>query len=174
VNENSNVPSWVGGCLGFMMAMAFTGAGLFIILVSFDLIHSSPENFHAPRMIVACIGLVFFLAGLLMFMGVIFSAEELRHPILLWLQFLLVLLAMAAFSGVFLWVGFGPGEREFQTSASIGPVSTTGEGNSVIGRIMFGGFGLLCGLGTGSYAYTQTSNLILGQFKSIFDQNRTE
>jgi len=171
MSENRQLPGWVGGCIGAFMALTFLGMGLFVILTSFGVIPAPDENFHAPRIIVAAAGLVFFLAGFLMLMGVIFSAEELRLPVMQWIQFLLVLAVMTAFSGLFVWTGFGPGERAFQSSTTLGPVTTYGQGSESTGRILFGGFGLLCGLGAAWYAYAQTKNLINGNYKSIFDRN---
>jgi hypothetical protein len=62
---------------------------------------------------------------------------------------------MAAFSSVFLWVGFGSGERSFQTETSFGTVSTTGHGNELTGRCLFGMFGLATTLGTLYYMVSQ-------------------
>jgi hypothetical protein len=174
MDEKKKVPGWVGSCLGFAMTFMFLGMGLFAILISLNIIQSPEENFKSPHAVVGAAGLIFFLAGLVMLMGLIFSAEELRLPILLWIQFLLVLGALAAFSGVFLWTGFGSGERQFSTSTSIGPVATSSSGNETVGRLLFGGFGLLGGLLTVSYAVNGTRSLINGEFKSVFDQNNRE
>lgn len=42
-----------------------TLVGLGVGLLATDVIHASPERFHAPRWVVALAGLVFFFAGLL-------------------------------------------------------------------------------------------------------------
>ena len=170
MKEKVDVPGWVPGCIGLVMALAALGMGSFIMLTAFDIIPSPPINPENPRILIAAAGLVFFLAGLLTLMGSIFSPEELRLPVLLWIQFLLVLAVMATFSGLFVWTGFGPGERSFQTSTTLGPVTTYGQGNATLGRILFGGFGLLSSLATAWYAYAQTKNMVNGQFKSIFDR----
>ena len=171
MEKQKEVPGWVGGCVGSVMAFVFLGMGLFILLTALNIIPSAEENYLAPRPVVAAAGLVFFLAGFLLFIGSIFSAEELRLPIMLWIQFLFVVTAMAAFSGIFLWVGLGPGEREFQSSTTFGSVTTRGTADDITGRILFGSVGVLCSLGTVLYACVQIVNLINGKFKSIFDQN---
>lgn len=170
MDEKRQLPGWVGGCVGALMALIILGTGLFIILISTNLLPFPEENFKAPRPVITAAGLVFFLAGFLMLMGMIFSPGELRLPVMQWIQFLLVLAVMVAFSGVLLWAGFGPGEHEFQSSVGAGPVSVRGQGNEFVGRLLFGGFGLLSGLGTAWYAYTQTNGLIHGRFKSIFER----
>jgi hypothetical protein len=152
------------------MALFALGMGSFIILSAFNIIHTAGINPDNPPIVIAAAGMVFFLAGLITLMGSIFSPEDLHLPVMLWLQFLLILAVMAVFSSVFLWTGFGPGERTFQTSTSVGPISTHGQGNATMGRILFGGFGLLSGLATAWYAYAQVKNLVNGQFKSMFDR----
>jgi hypothetical protein len=170
MKEKIDIPGWVPGCIGLVMAFIALGMGTFIMLSAFNIIPSAKINPENPPIIVAAAGLVFFLAGLITLMGSIFSPEELRLPVMMWLQFLLILAVMAVFSSVFLWTGFGPGERTFQASTSVGPISTYGQGNATVGRILFGGFGLLSGLATAWYAYAQVKNLVNGQFKSMFDR----
>jgi hypothetical protein len=170
MKEKLDVPGWVPGCIGLVMAIIALGMGSFIMLSALDIIPSPPLDPENPRILVAAAGMVFFLAGILALMGSIFSPEELRLPVMQWIQFLLILAVMAVFSGLFLWTGFGPGERTFQTSISIGPVSTHGQGNETTGRILSGGFGLICGLGTLWYAIFQGNNLLHGRFKSLFER----
>lgn len=170
MKEKIVIPGWVPSCIGLGMALFALGMGSFIMLSVFNIIPSPPLDPENPPVIVAAAGLIFFLAGLITLMGSFFSSEELRLPVMMWLQFLLILTVMAVFSSVFLWTGFGPGERTFQTSVSVGPISTHGQGNATVGRIVFGGIGLLSGLATAWYAYAQVKNLVNGQFKSMFDR----
>jgi Ca2+/Na+ antiporter len=174
MDENTQIPNWIGSCMGAAFALIFLGAGLVIILTSLDIIKTPEENFNAPRFVVLAAGMVFFLAGLIISLGVIFSREELRLPIMLWIQYLISLAIMISFCTPFLWAGFGSGEREFQTSTIIGPVATSGRGNEGFGRILFGGVGLLCSLGTAFYAIKQPGRVMRGEFKSLFDQNRQD
>jgi uncharacterized membrane protein HdeD (DUF308 family) len=120
-------------------------AGLFVVLVSVDVIHTDPESFHAPRWVVTFAGLTFVCAGLLLLSQNLFSSKEHRDPIVMWIQYLLTTGMMTAFSSIFLWVGFGPGEREFSTSGSFLFFTVSGAGDELIGRILFGGAGLLVG-----------------------------
>lgn len=158
--EVKPLPPWVGGCIVLIMSLSFLGMGLFIMLISFDVIPTPPENFNAPRIVVAAAGLVFALAGLMIFLGGSFSEEEMNKPFLAWVWFLLRLAVMVAFSSVFLWVGFGPGEREFQTTSSFGGITSTGEGSSFFGRFLFGGAGALFGLVTLWVSYASFRKLI--------------
>ena len=91
-------------------------------------------------------GLTFACAGLLVLSKGLFSPTEQRDPILRWVQYFLTLGMLCAFASVFLWVGFGPGEREFSTSSSFLFFSVSGEGNATFGRIIFGGGGVLIAL----------------------------
>ena len=172
MEEQKQVPGWVGSCMGAVFALMFLGAGLLIILTAADVIHVSDENFKAPRTTVIAAGLVFFLAGIYITMGVVFSQEELRLPVMLWVQYLLALAMMASFSAPFLWAGFGPGEREFSQTTTLGPVRVSERGDETTGRILFGGVGLLCGLGTLWYAVSAPGRIIRGEFTSMFDQNK--
>jgi hypothetical protein len=60
---------------------------------------------------------------------------------------------LAAFASIFLWVGFGPGEREFSSSTSFFLITIINQGNEIIGRILFGGCGLVMVLVTVLAAY---------------------
>lgn len=164
--EGKPLPPWVGGCIVLVMSLFFLGIGLFVMLISFDVIPTPPENFNAPRIVVAAAGLVFALAGMMIFIGGSFSEEEMNRPLLAWVWFLLRLIVMVAFSSVFLWVGFGPGEREFQTTSSFGGVTTTGTGSSSFGRFLFGGAGVLFGAITLWVSFVQFRSLVLKTFRS--------
>lgn len=164
--EGKPLPSWVGGCIVLIISFSFWGMGLFVMLTALDVIPTPPENFNAPRIVVAAAGLVFALAGIMIFIGGSFSEEEMNRPLLAWVWFLLRLIVMVAFSSVFLWVGFGTGEREFQTTSSFGGVTTTGAGSSSFGRFLFGGAGVLFGVGTLWVSFVQVRSLIQKTFHS--------
>jgi Ca2+/Na+ antiporter len=174
MDENTQTQNWIGSCMGAVFALIFLGAGLVIILASLNIIKTLEENFNAPRLIVFAAGMAFFLAGLIISLGVIFSRDELHLPVMLWIQYFISLAIMISFCAPFLWAGFGPGEREFQTSTIIGPVATSGRGNEGFGRILFGGVGLLCSLGTAFYAIKQPGRIMRGEFKYLFDQNHQD
>ncbi len=140
-NNSSNGPQ------GLLGSMAFGGifflVGSFVVLVAADIIHADPSSIHAPRWVLAAVGGVFMIAGIMAALQGGFGLEGMQTKLYLWLQFLFGMTLMVLFSSVFLWVGFGPGEREFTSSTTIGPITTSGSGNVSMGRIMFGGGGLL-------------------------------
>jgi hypothetical protein len=125
-----------------LFALPFVAAGGYIMAISLGFLPSDPEAFKAPRLVVATAGAVFVLGGLMALLQGSFSAGGQQTAIYKWLEFFILGGFLIAFAGVFLWVGFGPGERAFQTETTLGPVTTTGEGSPLIGRCLFGTFGL--------------------------------
>jgi hypothetical protein len=136
------------------MGLFATVMGLFIILVSVDIIHADPESIHAPRWVLTLAGMMFTFVGFHLLSTNLLSPGEQRTPIIQWVQYFLLLGMLTAFSVVFLWVGFGSGEREFSSSGSFLFITISGEGNELIGRIVFGGGGVFAALITAYYAYT--------------------
>lgn len=47
-------------------------------------------------------------------------------------------LLLTGFAALFDWIAFGPGERHFSGGLSIGPLSTSGSGSELTGRVVFG------------------------------------
>jgi len=120
--------------------------GAFFMLAGADIIHLDPEGVHAPLWVIGAAGSVFFLAGMLIiFQGIAGPGAE-QITLYKWLQYFLVLGMMASFAAIFIWVGLGPGEREFQSSVSLGPLGIIGQGSEIIGRCLFGGFGIILGI----------------------------
>lgn len=74
-------------------------------------------------------------------------AEGIKHAILL--NF------MIPIAFFMLWSGFGPGEREFTTITTIGSEVTTGRGDELVGRILYGGIGILITILILLYVHTQ-------------------
>ncbi|MBT3338978.1 MAG: hypothetical protein HN855_03995 [Anaerolineae bacterium] len=146
------------GPQGLLGSMVFGGIfvlmGGFIVLVSADIIHADPSSFNAPRWVVGAAGGTFMLAGMMVAMQGAFGPGGQETLLYLWLQFFFGLALMILFSSVFLWVGFGPGEREFTTSTTIGPVTTSGAGGDTTGRWIFGGSGVFMALITFVMAYS--------------------
>ena len=136
------------------MGLFATAMGLFIILVSVDIIHADPESIHAPRWVLTLVGVMFTFIGLLVFSTSLLSPREQKTPIIQWVHYFLILGTLTTFATVFLWVGFGSGQREFNSSGSIGFLTVSGKGSDFIGRIMFGGGGILSALVAGYYAFT--------------------
>ncbi len=125
--------------------MAFGGlfflVGAFIVMISADVIHVDPSSFNAPRWVVGGAGAVFMLAGTMTALQGAFGPKPEESLLYLWLILIIGTIFMLVFSSLFLWVGFGPGEREFSSSASLGPIATSGGVST--GRFVFGGSGIL-------------------------------
>jgi hypothetical protein len=128
---------------GVLFAGLFILAGAYIVAISFDVIHVPPEGFHAPRIIAAAAGMVFFLGGLLVFIRIVAGDYGSQTLLFQRMQYLLVLLAMLAFSAVFLWAGFGSGARNIVQTSSFGSTSVSQAGDETSGRLIFGGAGVL-------------------------------
>lgn len=122
-----------------------SGLGLFIILLSLDVIHADDSSFHAPRWVVAAVGLIFSLAGVLLAVSPSRSttSQEAQSSsittsdqagIRFWLGAVVILL----FALVFNWVAFGPGEREFQGGITVPFGLFSVEVNETMGRAIFG------------------------------------
>lgn len=131
----------------FLGSMVFGGifflAGSFIVLLAVDIIHADSGSFNAPRWVIGVAGGAFMLAGTMVALQGAFGPEGMQSKLYLWLQFLLGLAFMLLFASVFLWVGFGEGEREFSTSTTLGPITTSGSGEVSSGRLVFGIGGIL-------------------------------
>jgi hypothetical protein len=161
-----NQPKQVSPGCSLAIGLAFGGifalVGAYIVSISLGLLPSNPDNFKAPRLVVAVAGMVFFLAGVWVAFQSGLGAWGADTPFAKWMQYILVLVIMTLFASIFIWVGFGPGERSFQTSTSIGPVTTSGTGSEGEGRCVFGGFGVLAGFATLVYAVRQGMKLLNG------------
>jgi len=153
------------GCslaIGLALGGIFALAGAYIVSISLGLLPSNPDNFKAPRLVVAAAGMVFFLAGVWVAFQAGLGAWGADTPMAKWVQYFLALAMMIAFVSVFLWAGFGTGERSFQTTTSIGPVTSTGSASEGEGRCIFGGFGVLAAFGVLVYAVRQGMKLLNG------------
>jgi hypothetical protein len=136
--------------------------GAYIVAISRNIIPTDPSKFSAPRSMVAAAGMLFFLAGVWTVFQSGLGAWGADTPFAKWTQYILALVMMTIFTTIFIWVGFGPGERSFQTSTTIGPVTTSGAGSESGGRCIFGGFGVLAGFATLVYAVRQGMKLLNG------------
>ena len=130
------------------------------MLAGVDVIHLNPDDVHAPLWVIGAVGFLFFLAGtMIIFQGIAGPGAD-QITIYKWVQYFLVLGMLASFAAIFIWVGLGSGEREFQSSVSIGPLGIIGQGSEFIGRCMFGGFGLLMGFIVLFYAINQPLEIL--------------
>jgi hypothetical protein len=89
-----------------------------------------------PYWIVGLAGSIFVLAGI----AVALPQRTTR------LQDLLGALLFTAFATMGLWIGLGPGRRQFSGGISVGPVTLGGGSNEMVGRIAFTAMGVLVSL----------------------------
>ena len=150
-NQN-NGPQGFWSTMGFGALFFLMGA--FIVMIATDVIPSDPSDFNAPRWVVGAAGGVFMLAGTMVALQGAFGPQPEQSLLYLWLIFIIGTVFMLLFSSMFLWVGFGPGEREFSSSGSVGPITVSGAGNDITGRLVFGGGGLIALLMTFGMAYS--------------------
>ncbi len=165
-----NNSSSTGAASTALFGFIFSGMGAFIILAAMNIIPISPESLHAPRWVLGAAGGMFFLAGMAVIsQGIAGPGAEQIH-LFQWLQYVLVLGILIGFSSVFVWVGLGSGEREFQGTSSFGPIRFSGQGDEFLGRCLFGGFGVLVSLVTLFYAINQPLKILGKDFRTSEEQ----
>jgi hypothetical protein len=100
------------------------------------------SRLHAPLWLLGATGVSFVSIGLVLLMDGIEALERVKG----WLAFVF----LVSFTSIFNWVAFGPGERHFTTSSSVGVgpvgVSSASSGHELGGRIAFGIFAVLLDL----------------------------
>lgn len=112
--------------------------GLVIILLGAGIIPAPESSFHAPHWVVGAAGLAFLCAGVAIWLG---SAGP-RDALEPWRRLgvdLSGLTIIVCFAAMFSWIGFAPGEREFSGGLPL----IGAKANNSLGRIVFGGFGLV-------------------------------
>ena len=113
------------------MSIAFFGAGLAILILSFT--HAALVNNpdHAPRWVIAAAGLVFLFGGFVPLAGTFHWSVTTNR----WVG-LPIILALGA---VINWVAFFPGPRHFSSSASfLGATVSHASSGELSGRVLFG------------------------------------
>ncbi len=155
MSSPQNSPQGFWSMMGFGSLFFLVGA--FIVMLAADIIPSDPSSFNAPRWVVGGAGMVFMLAGAMAALQGAFGPNPEESKLYLWIILMIGTAFMLIFSSIFLWVGFGPGEREFSSSTSIGigtAVTTTNSSNDTTGRLVFGGGGLISLLMTFAMAHS--------------------
>ncbi len=154
------------------MGLIFACMGIFIGLLALGVIPSDPGDMRAPRWVITIVGAMFLLMGMWIVLRVVASQGNRPVPVYRWTEFFILLGVMGAFSAVFLWIGFGPGEREFSGSSGFGPfrVETSGDDN-LLDRLIFGGFGVIAGLMTLWFAAKQAWELLNSQPGNFRDKS---
>lgn len=155
--------SWQSLGCAWLFALPFVAVGSYLMAISLGLLPSDPTTFKAPRLVVAAAGAVFALGGLMVVLRGSFSPGGQQSTLYQWLEFILLGAFLVVFAVIFLWIGFGPGERTFQTQTTLGPVSTSGEGSSLTGRCLFGMFGLGTLLAALFFIYRRLMSLPMGR-----------
>lgn len=133
--------------LGWVIALRlFVGGffyvpGLLLIGSSLGITDAIPWATRMPVWGAILVGLPFVSMGAVIASGLkSFGDEDTSVPAGVKLVLLLSFLAPMAL--IFLWGGFGPGEREFTVTTTIGSTEVTGPGDELTGRLLFGGSGV--------------------------------
>jgi hypothetical protein len=112
------------------------------LAAAFGLIGLDATRLHAPLWLLGAMGLSFVSLGLVLMLDGIGALKRIRG----WLGFAF----LVSFASIFNWVAFGPGERHFTSSSSVGVgpagVTTLSSGHEMSGRIAFGVFPVLLDL----------------------------
>ena len=121
-----------------LLGSLFVAIGALIFLMAVDVIHVPDEDIYAPRWVLAAVGVAFALAGVMVTLNGLKSGFG-DHPVFKWAYNALLVLFMIIFVIPFHWVAFGPGDRSFNSSTSVGAVSVSqGGGGELGGRLAFG------------------------------------
>ena len=128
------LPMFVGGLIGL--------PGLLLILTGLNIVVDVfPELVNGPRWVISVAGLPFFAWGVWIASGAFEGEAGENSAMAQFAKHFLILANLIPMAGIFLWGGFGPGERIFQVETSFGSHSVTSVGNEIVGRIVFGGAG---------------------------------
>ena len=119
----------------YAMAALCGALGAFLVAIGLEVVKITPAQ-GVPYWIVGLSGALFLIGAL----GIALPQRATRA------QAVLAALMYTGFAAMGLWVGFGPGERHFSGSASIGPLGFGNAGGSTLGRALFGAGGVLVAL----------------------------
>jgi hypothetical protein len=116
---------------GTLFAAPFLLAGAFIVGIGCNWIPYDPASIHAPQWVLVTCGVIFICAGL-----AVLSSTWSRHARPQPVFGIAILLGLTAVAN---WVAFGPGERRFTSTTSIGSsTSAPRPVDDLTGRIVFG------------------------------------
>ncbi len=149
-NDNSKRgPGSVTGILFMLM-------GILIFAIGFGLIPVDPSSIHAPGWVIAIFGGIFLVTGIWVIFLQAMSRDAMKVS---WINDLFGLLMMLSVSILCLWIGFGPGERFFTHYGGHSGRPTALLTDPILGRIFFGGFGVLISGVTIAFAIIQGRKL---------------
>lgn len=150
-------PLPVGWAIGLPLFFGglFAVPGLLLILTGFNIIDIYPELTNGPRWVISILGLPFFSWGVWIASRA-FEGKDGDNSITTQIaKHFLILANLIPMAGIFLWGGFGPGERNFRVETSFGPYSVTSPGDELTGRLLFGGAGIFMAVISLLYVHTQ-------------------
>ena len=116
-----------------LIGLGTMALGLFVVLISADVIPVADSTFSAPRWLAGCAGLSFLLAG-----GAVALARPGGPPGTLAANPYLGGAAALVLVLIFNWIGFGAGPRHFSGGIAIPFVSWSGPSSEWSGRAAFG------------------------------------
>jgi hypothetical protein len=150
------------GCttvLRLLFGGLITLAGLLLIGTAFGVFEIFPGVSDGPflgRLALVLSGLPFASFGIMIVLNpYIGEFGEKRTPIAEGIKHVLLLSFLIPIAFFMLWGGFGPGEHKFTTITTIGAQVTTSTGDELVGRIIFGGIGILVTIMILLYVHTQ-------------------
>lgn len=110
--------------------------GMVPVLAAVGVIPTDDASWHAPRWVGGIAGAVFVVAGLFILTKP--SVDRLEPRMRKQIAGLFPLLIVSGLAAIAGWVAFGPGDREFSSSASNWLVGAAWDGGELGGRIAFG------------------------------------
>ena len=134
------------------MGLLFMVCGIVPVLGGLGMIDARPAPDVAPWVVVAA-GAMFVLAGLAIINGYALWGDPAPDGDLAadapfaakLIQYLLGTSIVGLMFAVFAWIAFGPGQRRFATSMSLGGAATSAQSSAHTGRIVFGVGAVLIG-----------------------------
>ena len=140
--------------LRFFFGGLFAVPGLLLIGSSLGLMDIIPWASKIPIWGALLTGLPFVSMGAMIAAGLKSFGEE-DTSVSPEIKLVLLLSFLAPLALIFLWAGFGPGEREFTVITTVDSTESTGAGDELTGRILFGGVGIFMAVIALLYIHTQ-------------------
>ena len=133
--------------IGLAIALRSLVGGFFIVPAllligsSLGVMDVIPWASRIPVWLSLLIGLPFIAMGAMIASGLRSFGEE-DKSVSPGIKLVLLLTFLLPLAFMFLWAGFGPGERNFQAETTFGSHSVSGPGDELTGRIVFGCSGI--------------------------------
>jgi hypothetical protein len=158
-----------------LIGLAMATVGILIVALAAGIIPAPEKSFHAPHLVVGLAGMLFVLAGAifltpLLIAGFVPSNQytpRQKRAIKLAQQIFGCLL-LTSFAAVPLWIGFGPGERTFNSSIGSSGLMSHAPGDAMIGRMVFGAAGIFVGIWA-MYTWIGLLRAVMARFRRSDD-----